>query len=105
MPAGTKERTGFPQLCRRSDRGKSERTGKSNTSSGTANVKAGRPGPRRALRGADSYEGERVMHEVEPSSTVLREDKARAKLRTTSENHRQEPQARAGAKAWERASR
>jgi hypothetical protein len=45
------------------------------------------------------------MHEVEPSSTVLREDKARAKLRTAGENRRQEPQARAGAKAWERASR
>ena len=39
------------------------------------------------------------MHEVEPSSTVLREGRARAKLRTASEDHRQEPQARAGAKA------
>ena len=39
------------------------------------------------------------MHEVEPSSTVLGEGRARAKLRTASEDHRPEPQARAGAKA------
>ena len=94
MPAGIKERTDFPQLCRRSDRSESERMLKAIPTSAPPMLKRTARTETGIFKGLALPEGKRAMHTVEPSSICVTPGQSESEA----EDRRREPQARTAGK-------